>query len=352
MSLKFYILFKFVDGPWGGGNQFLKVLRNYFQKMNVYSKNPKDADVILFNSYPFGSEYIYKDIFKVKNKGNKIVIHRVDGPISYIRGKDKKIDKIIYKSNELFADGTVFQSKWSMEKNYELGMHKSPYDTTIMNAPDPRIFNRKGKKQFDVNKVKLIATSWSGNIRKGFDIYKYLDEKLDFTKFEMTFVGNSPIQFKNIAWIKAVESKKLSKVVKKHDIFISASINEPCSNSLLEALHCSLPAVVRNDGGNPEILRKAGILFNNEFDVLNAINMVSHNYKYYQNQISLPLSDEIGKKYYDFIYSIYDDILQEKYIPQSKIGSKIFKTTKFKFCIQFIKIVNIFRGIKHFLRTF
>lgn len=36
--MKIHILCEFVEGPWGGGNQFLKALRRYLRKKGVYSR--------------------------------------------------------------------------------------------------------------------------------------------------------------------------------------------------------------------------------------------------------------------------------------------------------------------------
>ena len=310
--MKIHILYKFVEGPWGGGNQFLKALREYFRKEGVYSESLEDADIILFNSH-----HCLDELFKVKKKyPNKILIHRVDGPIFYARGKDKVVDEIIFQFNNLFADGTVFQSSWSREKNYEIGMRKSPYEIIIMNALDPNIFNCEGKRQFNDNKVKLVATSWSANIRRGFDIYQYLDEHLDFNRYEMTFVGNSPIEFKNIRWVKPVPSPEVANILREHDIYITASKNDPCSNSLIEALHCGLPAVARNDGGHPEIIGEAGALFENEAGAIDAIEKVAQNYKYYQARIDLSALDEVGQKYHEFAQGIYEDYLGGNYRPK------------------------------------
>ena len=156
-----------------------------------------------------------------------------------MRGKDKILDKIILRFNQLIADGIIFQSNWCKEQNKKLFGISSKYETVIYNAPDNEIFNREGKKEFNPDrKIKLIATSWSSNWRKGFGIYKFLDENLDFSKYEMTFVGNSPIEFKNIRWLKPVPSEKLARILKEHDIYITASQNDPCSNALIEALSC------------------------------------------------------------------------------------------------------------------
>ncbi len=309
---RIHILYKFIEGPWGGGNQFLKALRDYFGKRRAYAENPEEAQVILFNSHHFLDE-----VFMAKRRyPSKILIHRVDGPISGVRGSDRAIDKTIYQFNKHIADGTVFQSNWSREKNYEIGAGKEPYEITIMNAPDPEIFNRKGRKQFNAKKVKLVATSWSGNIRRGFDIYQYLDKHLDFNRYEMTFVGNSPIEFRNIRWRKPVPSRELADILREHDIYITASRNDPCSNSLIEALHCGLPVVARNDGGHPEITGKAGVLFENEAGVIEAIEKVTRYYDYYQQEISLPTFDEVGQKYYEFAQNIYADYSSGSYQPK------------------------------------
>lgn len=312
MGPKINILYKFVGGPWGGGNQFLKALRNYFRNAGVYSESPENADVILFNSH-----HCLEEVFRVKKKyPNKVLIHRIDGPISYVRGGDQIIDETIFQSNELVADGTVFQSNWSRKKNYEQGMKRSPNETVIINAPDPSIFNREGKKPSEQKKVKLVAISWSANIRKGFDIYKFLDEHLDFGKYEMTFTGNSPIQFKNIKWTKPVPSQEVSKILKEHDIYVIASSNDPCSNALIEALHCGLPAVARNDGGHPEIIGEAGELFEGETDVIKAIERVAQDYEYYLARIKLPSLNDVGQKYYEFACVIYNDYSAGNYRPK------------------------------------
>ena len=313
-TLRIHILYKFVEGPWGGGNQFLKALRDYFRKTGVYSENPEDADVILFNSH-----HLFNEVLGAKKKDpNKILIHRVDGPVSYIRGKDRLADEIIYMFNKLCTDGTIFQSNWSKAKNHELGLRKNNFETVIMNAPEPDIFYPLEHKRLPEGNenIKLIATSWSPNIRKGFDIYKFLDDNLDFNRYEMTFVGNSPIQFKNIKWIKPVPSQQVAKILKEHDIFVIASRNDPCSNSLIEALHCGLPAVARNDGGHPEIVGEAGETFEDEQDILNAIETVAQNYEYYRNKIKMATMEDIGKRYYEFADRIYQDYLSGEYRPK------------------------------------
>ena len=223
---------------------------------------------------------------------------------------------VIYALNKLFADANIFQSKWSRKKNYEEGMKKSNREAIIMNAPNPHLFNNKNKSRFNAKKIKIIATAWAPIESKGFDIYQYLDENLDFSKYEMIFVGESPIKFKNIKWIKPVPSKKLAEILKQQDIYLTASKNDPCSNSLIEALSCGLPAIVRNDGGHPELVKKGGVLFEGEKDIFAKIEKVSQNYIYYTSKIPKYSINEVGESYYAFIKKIYNDKKDKKYSPK------------------------------------
>lgn len=324
-KIKIHILFKFQDGPWGGGNQFLKALKKEFIKMGIYEDDVSNANIILFNSHQHASKLI-----SIKKKyPNKIYIHRIDGPVTSIRGNDKSTDKFSYLLNSYIADGTIFQSNWSRKQNYIQGIKKTDYNVTILNAPNFNIFNNINKKSFKENeKIKIIVTSWSSNMRKGFEIYAYLDKNLDFSRYEMTFIGNSPIKFENIKMIAPLSSEKISEYLKKSDIYITASKADPCSNSLIEALHCGLPSVVFNDGGHPEIVGNGGETFQGKTDILKKIDKVAKNYELYQSEINLPVLSDVAINYANFCIKVY-----------KKIGSKNNNKIKFK---DFIYLKTLF----------
>jgi len=335
--MKIHIFYNFQKGPWGGGNQFLKALKKEFEKMGIYESDPDKADAILFNSH-----HSLERCFRIKKKySNKIIIYRLDGPISSVRGKDKEIDRIIALFNKLFVDGIIFQSNWCKEQNKKLFGISSKYETVIHNACDDKIFNKKDKKEFNSNqKIKLIAVSWSSNWRKGFEAYKYLDENLDFSRYKMTFVGNSPIKFKNIGHIKPVPSKELAKILKQNDVFIAASRNDPCSNSLIEALSCGLPAIVLNDGGHPELVQKGGELFGDKKELIEKIEKVVNNYQNYQSQILEFSIKKTAQDYYKFTERIFTDILENKYQPKKITFFAKFSFYKMELMILKQKILN------------
>ncbi len=319
--MKIHISYKFQKGTWGGGNQFLKALKKEFVKMNLYEENPEKAEIILLNSH-----HNFDETFRLKIKyPQKIIIHRIDGPIQIIRGKDKILDKVILQFNNLVADGIVFQSNWSRNQNKKLFGISTEYETVIHNASDNEIFNKNNKREFNPNdKIKLIATSWSSNWRKGFDIYKYLDENLNFNKYGMTFVGNLPIEFRNIKWIKPILPEKLAEILKHHDIYVTASQGDPCSNSLIEALSCGLPAVTLNNGGHPELVQKGGELFNSKEDIIEKIEKVAQNYYYYQSQTPEFSIKKVAQEYYELAKRIYNDVKDKRYqSKQVKFSTKI-----------------------------
>ena len=247
---------EFKSGPWGGGNQFLKALKEKLIEKKVYSDHPESSNIAIFNSH-----HNIKNVIKYKNKySEKLLIHRVDGPMSY-RGKSgKNLDKKIFYINSKISDGTIFQSKWSKKENLLNGMKVCENSIVIHNAPNPKIFF-PSKQNKNNKKIKLVATSWSNNHNKGFDIYHLLDNNLDFNLYDMTFIGKTDKPFKNITMLDPRSSNDLAEKIRNHDIFVFASKIEACSNSLLEAIHCGLPAVVRNASSNPEVLGNNGELF-------------------------------------------------------------------------------------------
>ena len=311
--MKIHILYNFKDGAWGGGNQFLKALRKCFVKKRCYAESPEDADVILFNSH-----HKLNSAIKLKKRHpEKIFAHRIDGPIFHIRNYDIELDRDIFLINNNLADISIFQSKWSYQKCLELGYNKNRYEKIIHNGVDSNIFNRENRIEFAADrKIKLIATSWSDNWRKGFHLYKWLDETLDFDRYDFTFIGNSPVKFTNIQHINPLSSKELSEQLKKHDIFITASENDPCSNSLIEALSCGLPAVVKNDGGHPELIKNGGMAFDTEQECLNAIETVANNYERYQRNIDVDTIEKTATEYYETMHKVYKLYVREEYRPK------------------------------------
>jgi len=291
------VFYEFHRPPYGGGNQFMRALWGEFERRGLKLGNntiSHTTRACLFNSYNFNFERLrrlYRDGCRM--------VHRVDGPLGVYRGWDENSDYRIWQINQELAEATIFQSRYSLQKHLELGLEfKSPH--IIMNAADPQIFHSHGRVGFDrQRKVRLISISWSANLNKGTPIYKWIEEHLDWSRFEYAFVGNSPIQFERIRMVPPVPSQKLAAILRQHDIFIIASRHDPCSNALIEALSCGLPAIYLRSGGHPEIVGEAGFGFTDEEEIPELLDRLVTGYKDRQVRISLPTLTEVADRYLD-----------------------------------------------------
>lgn len=291
------IFHHFQKPPYGGGNQFLmaltKELRSRGVDMGSNTIGPKTKSV-LFNSFEFDR----KKLESGRKKYRPRMIQRLAGPIGIYRGSDTLIDKEIWSWNADNADATIFISDFSYKKYLELGLvYKDP--TTILNASDPDIFQSRGRVSppDGKRKIKLIATAWSDNARKGGPFLAWLDEHLDHSKYELTFVGRTKAQFKGAKVFPPVPSEELANILRQHDIYIAPSQDDPCSNALVEALTCGLPAVYLRSGGHPELVKNGGEGFTTNEESLAAIDKVALNYLDYQQKISNPTLKEIADQY-------------------------------------------------------
>ena len=155
-------------------------------------------------------------------------------------------------------------------------------------------------------KTKLIASSFSPNIKKGFHFYKFLDDNLDFEKFDFAFAGNSPVKFKNIKTLGCIPSKELAKEMNYSDICITASENDPCSNTVIEALSCGLPVIALDSGGHKELIGSAGEYYTTKENMIFAIEKVSKNVESYKEKIISRPINEITGQYLRFFENILD----------------------------------------------
>ncbi len=130
----------------------------------------------------------------------------------------------------------------------------------IYNAVDPVDLppRRDASRSTASRPIRLICSSWSDNPRKGAPTYRWLEDHLDWDRFEFTFVGNTPTPFERIRHLPPLPSSELADVLRQHDIFVTATEHDAYSNALVEALSCGLPAVYLDSGGSREAVKEAG----------------------------------------------------------------------------------------------
>jgi glycosyltransferase involved in cell wall biosynthesis len=297
-ALTFALWHEFKTPPYGGGNQFMTALEGALQRkgMQTIRNSGASADAHVLQSIWFD-----RDRLRREREPGSVVIHRIDGPIELYRGNDARSDARCYEINRELADITVMQSGWSMAKTYDLGYR--PFRPVLMwTSSDPLIFNREGRVPFErTRKIRLISTSWSDNPRKGRATYEWMDQHLDWSRYEHTLVGRLTGAFEHIRTHPPVDSRTLAGLLKQHDIYVTASQNDPCSNALVEALSCGLPVAYFRDGGHPELVEFGGIGFHTPEEIPGVLERLVESYGAFQRNIWVDSIDDIAQKYIDCV---------------------------------------------------
>ena len=250
---------EFAQSPSGGGHQFLRALVRELEGRRLeveVGTISEGTPVCLFNSFNFD----FRRLRRFARRGARMV-HRVDGPVGAYRGFDDGTDARIAEINAALASTTIFQSEFSLAKHRELGFElREP--VVISNAVDPAIFHPPtSRNPREGRRVRLVASSWSDNPRKGAETLVWLDRNLDPDRFELTFAGRPPTPFEQFRVVGPLESSALADLLRTQDAYIAPSSDDPCSNALLEALACGLPAAYRDSGGHPELVGEGGLPF-------------------------------------------------------------------------------------------
>ncbi len=253
------VFHEFKPPPYGGGNQFLLALVAELRRRAIsveVNRLSGRTPVCLYNSFNFD----FHRLRRFAREGVRMV-HRVDGPIGAYRGFDDGTDRRIVGVNHDLADATILQSQYSLAKHRELGLElREP--VVIPNAVDPAIFHPPVEREpLAGRRLRVIATSWSDNPRKGGDVLAWLDRNLDRDSFELTFAGNTRATFQRTRVVGPLASEPLADLLRAQDVYLAASRDDPCSNALLEGLACGLPAAFVRSGGHPELVGDAGIGF-------------------------------------------------------------------------------------------
>jgi glycosyltransferase involved in cell wall biosynthesis len=264
---------EFAPPPSGGGHQFLRALvgelesRGLVVELNSISGG---TPACLFNSFNFDFERLRR--FAVRRAR---LVHRVDGPIGVYRGFDDGTDERIAEVNAELAAATILQSHYSLQKHVELGFAlRDP--VVIPNAVDPAIFHPPASREpLSGRRVRLVATSWSDNPRKGGAALTWLDRNLDHARFEVTFAGQPPAAFERIRVVGPLDSRALADLMRTQDAYLAPSYDDPCSNALLEALACGLPAAYRASGGHPELVGEAGLSFDGDEELAEVLERLA-----------------------------------------------------------------------------
>ncbi len=285
---------EFSPPPYGGGNQFLLALRAELERRGLeieVNRISGETPACLVNSFNFD----FRRLRRLDRPGCRIV-HRVDGPIGVYRGFDDGTDARIAAVNAERADATIVQSTFSLDAHRALGIElRDP--VVVHNTVDPRIFFAPAAREpLPGRPVRLIATSWSDNPRKGNEILEWLDRNLDPGRFALSLLGRFSGSFEHARVLAPVPSETVAEELRRHDLYIAASQNDPCSNALLEALACGLPAAYLDSGGHPELVGEAGLPFAEKEELPELLGRLVDEIDERRAAISVPALEDVANR--------------------------------------------------------
>jgi glycosyltransferase involved in cell wall biosynthesis len=281
--------------PAGGGHQFVRALEGELRRRGLRVEENRISGgtrCCLFNSFNFDHARLRRFA-----RDEVRLVHRVDGPIGVYRGFDDGTDARIAATNRELARATVCQSRFSLEAHRRLGIELVD-PVVIPNAPDPAIFSAPAEHEpLDGRRVRVVAVSWSDNPRKGADVLRALGAQADPEAVELTFVGRAPEALDGWRQVGPLGSAALAELLRGQDCYVAASSDDPCSNALLEALACGLPALFRRSGGHPELVGEAGVGFDGPADVAAALRRLVDGLDQLREAIAVPVLADVADRY-------------------------------------------------------
>lgn len=278
--MKLYINRFPVNGPWGGGNSFVRAFHQYAPGMGAELVKPESfanaPDVILvagLDNDGYGISAEQAIMYKAMMEGKKDVklVMRVNE--NDARKGTSNVDAALLKLMS-HMDGVVFVSTWLRDYFVELGW-KGQNDAVIINGVDKDIF--KPQPKLNNGKLNIVAHHWSDNRMKGADTYEKIDELVGKApdKFSFTYIGRHKCNFKHTTVVRPLFGKKLGEELGKYDVYVSASVADPGPNHILEALACELLTYVHKDGGGCVEFAGSGRVYN-DWEELNEFLHMAH----------------------------------------------------------------------------
>lgn len=222
--------------------------------------------------------------------GVKVIIHTDHGRLV----PDRLGAKIEDRFSSIFLDkyiGVSDELTNYLNKNIKINKKKL---ATIINGVDTQTFKPLGKDERNRLREKLLFSQYDmilGAVCR-LDPIKNLDFLIKSMKSikkilpncKLIIVGDGPCKEELIALTKEMhvennvifigQSNEVEKILPVIDIYVSASLSEGTSMTILEAMSCAIPIIASEVGGNARLVDSAnGILFplNDENTFVNGV---------------------------------------------------------------------------------
>lgn len=205
------------------------------------------------------------------------IVQRLDG-INWIHRKNRFNPRHYLKSeygNLLLnytrmnlADHIIYQSAF-VAKRWDQVYRPAPVGHHVIhNAVDLQTYSPEGatERPTDRFRIMLVEGSFASGhdfgLKIALDLAHYLETNYQFS-IELVVAGVVPTKTQDyyskyaevpILWLGVVPGKQIPFYNRSAHLYLSAELNPPCPNSVIEALACGLPVVGYNTGSLSELV--------------------------------------------------------------------------------------------------
>jgi len=328
--MKIAVLYRTTDGPWGGGNTFLRSLKKAWREMGIEVNDCLQGDLegVLINSSSLGAigrqnnltpEMARRAVrtgylnglmpllgFSRWRRASRrpSFVHRLDGVFRLYGRRAGDPADVAQLGINRFMDWTIYQSEFCRQSFAEEGLDVTR-STVIFNGVDTDLFYPASKPP-PMKPFRLVMVSWSPNIHKG---APYAVQASQIPDVEVTFVGQWPpgLLSGKVRLVQPQTHNTLPGLLRQQHVLIHMALNEPGCNSILEGLACGLPVIYHPSGGSPEVVNSCGVP--GESDLKLAIEQVQDRY-YELRSITIARIPELSikraaKQYIELFKNLY-----------------------------------------------
>jgi hypothetical protein len=292
--MKLAINRKPVEGPWGGGNKFVKAVYDTAPPgVEITNFLSKDVDTILLIDPRRDGSFDAGDAFKFSLNRKVQVIQRINECDA--RKGTEHMDSLLLQCS-VHNTKTIFVSEW-MRGYFASKGWACKNQFVLVNGVDDCFFETSSSQQ-SFDKIRVVTHHWSNNIMKGFDAYDFVDYlSAKNSKIAFTYVGRDRGSFTNCRVVPPLHGKQLAEELSRHDVYISGSRSDPGPNHVLEAIAVGLPTYVHAEGGGAVEFAGREFSYKNFHELEKILFMTSHS----KNAMFVPRWSETMSKFWSIV---------------------------------------------------
>lgn len=251
--MKLFVNREVIQGPYGGGNMFLKALFEIAPELGVTigtRLNQRYNAVLLMDPRPDETTGIgIADVIRFKTFQPSVkIFQRVNECDA--RKQTTGVDPMLHQAG-VHNDFTFFVSEWMSDYHKKRGWPCANSEV-IYNGVDRKVFFPKqiATVANDAKVTRVVTHHWSDNAFKGEDIHRWLDGFVAQNKdFRYTYIGRTGIPLPGSEVVDPLFGPALGERLRHNDIYVTGTVCDPGPNHVIESIASGLPTYAHVRGG-------------------------------------------------------------------------------------------------------